>query len=90
MNKCPAHRTIPLECVIDIFSIRIVYRKANSRIRNTGRKAVLKYKKKKWRYISMSNQEYKEKIMEMVNQIEESSILRRIYLVLITITGAGR
>ena len=38
----------------------------------------------------MSNQEYKEKIMEMVNQIEESSILRTIYLVLITITGAGR
>lgn len=37
----------------------------------------------------MSNQEYKEKIMEMVNQIEESSILRRIYLFLITITGAG-
>lgn len=38
----------------------------------------------------MNKQEYKEKIMEMVNQIEENSILRRIYLILITITGAGR
>lgn len=37
----------------------------------------------------MNNQEYREKIMEMVNQIEDNSILRRIYLILITITGAG-
>lgn len=38
----------------------------------------------------MNNQEYREKIKEMVNQIEDNSILRRIYLILITITGAGR
>ena len=38
----------------------------------------------------MNNQEYREKIMEIVNQIEDNSILRRIYLILITITGAGR
>lgn len=35
-------------------------------------------------------EEYKEQIKEMVNQITEESTLRRIYLFLVSITGADR
>lgn len=33
-------------------------------------------------------EEYKSKIIELVNSIEEESVLRRIYLILITMIGA--
>lgn len=36
----------------------------------------------------MKNEEYKNKIIEMVNQIEDDSILRRIYLILIAIINS--
>lgn len=36
----------------------------------------------------MEKEEYKEQIKEMVNQITDESTLRRIYLFLVTITGA--
>lgn len=33
---------------------------------------------------------YKEKIIELVTSIEDESILRRIYLIIVTIIGADR
>ena len=56
--------------------VRIVYYKQNkrSRKRNGG-----KY---------MSNEEYINKIIEMVKQIADNAILRRVYLMLVVITGA--
>lgn len=36
----------------------------------------------------MEKEEYKEQIKEMVNRITEESTLRRIYLFLVSITGA--
>ncbi len=38
----------------------------------------------------MEKEEYKEQIKEMVNRITEESTLRRIYLFLVSITGADR
>lgn len=36
----------------------------------------------------MSNEEYINKIMEMINAITDNALLKRIYLILIVITGA--
>lgn len=36
----------------------------------------------------MRNEEYINKIIEMVKQITDNAILRRIYLMLVVITGA--
>lgn len=36
----------------------------------------------------MRNEEYINKIMEMINQITDEAVLRRIYLILVVITGA--
>lgn len=37
----------------------------------------------------MKNEEYKRRISEMVNRLHDNSKLRRIYLILIVITGGG-
>lgn len=35
-------------------------------------------------------EEYKSEIIKMVNEVEDESVLRRIYLILITMLGADR
>lgn len=37
----------------------------------------------------MKNEEYKRRIREMVNSMQDNSKLRRIYLILVVITGGG-
>lgn len=38
----------------------------------------------------MKNEDYINKIIEMVSQIEDEKMLRKIYLMLVAITGADR
>ncbi len=37
----------------------------------------------------MSTKELKQQIIEMINQIDDEAFLRRIYLILVVMTGAG-
>lgn len=37
----------------------------------------------------MKNEEYISRIVEMTNKITDNAILRRIYLFLVVVTGAG-
>ncbi len=38
----------------------------------------------------MKMSDYKKKIMDLINEIEDTPTLRKIYLILIAITGAGQ
>jgi hypothetical protein len=38
----------------------------------------------------MKNNDYKKRILEMLNKITDESILRRIYLIIVYITGADQ
>lgn len=38
----------------------------------------------------MTNDEFKKEIKELINQINDEAALRRIYLILVVITGADK
>lgn len=38
----------------------------------------------------MTNDKFKKEIKELINQINDEAALRRIYLILVVITGAGK
>lgn len=43
-----------------------------------------------WEVIHMDNEDLKNEIIELINQISDAAVLRRIYLIIVVIVGADR
>lgn len=44
----------------------------------------------RWEVIHMDNEDLKNEIIELINQISDAAVLRRIYLILVVIIGTDR
>lgn len=44
----------------------------------------------RWEVIHMDNEDLKNEIIELINQISDAALLRRIYLIIVVIVGTGR